>query len=115
MHLDENDVELVRAGDRVQVRLDHLPAEILYGCVTEIAKLDLDMMPRELAAAGDLPAESDRHGVTRPIDTWYQARVRFDRDVPHLVGRMHGRAQVEVASRSLIDRLLRYLKQTFGR
>ncbi len=114
LHVDEDDVELVQEGQRVQVRLDHLPGETIAGTVTEIAKLDLEVMPRELAAAGDLPSESDKRGLARPLDTWYQARVQFDSDPPRLVGRMHGRARVEVAPRTLGNRLLRYLKQTFS-
>ncbi len=114
MHIDEDDVELVQAGQTVDVKLDHLPGETFSGKVVEVAKLDLDVMPRELAATGDLPARTDRRGVARPLDTWYQARVRFDDDPPHLVGRVHGRAKINVAPRTLADRLARYLKQTFS-
>jgi putative peptide zinc metalloprotease protein len=115
LHLDEHDVELVQAGQQVQVALDLLPGETFAGSVVEIAKLDLDVMPRELAAIGDLPARTDERGYSRPLSTWYQARVKLDGDPQNLVGRMPGRAKIEVAPRTLADRLARYLKQTFGR
>jgi putative peptide zinc metalloprotease protein len=115
LHVAESDVELVAPGQRVRMVLDHVPGRVFWGSVVEIAKLDLEVMPRELAAAGDLPARTDDRGVARPIDTWYQARVRFDHDPPQPVARVHGSAKISVASRSLGAQLARYLKQTFSR
>lgn len=114
LHVDEADVELVRAGQTVEVRLDHQPGETYSGQIVELAKLDLEVMPPGLTAAGDLPARTDQRGRPRPIDTWYQARVVFDADVPPPLARVHGRAKVTVAPRTLAWRLVRYLKQTFG-
>ncbi len=113
LHIDQRDVELVQAGQRVTIRLDHLPNAVLEGDIVEIARLDLDVMPRELAAAGDLPAREERDGRARPIDTWYQARVKFDGKPAHLIARMHGRAKIAVAPQSTGSRLMRWLKQTF--
>jgi hypothetical protein len=115
LHVGQNDVELVRPGQRARMVLDHLPGQVFWGEVTELAKLDLDVMPRELAAAGDLPARSDERGLARPLDTWYQARVRFDQDPLHSVARVHGTAKISVLPRSLGAQLARYLKQTFSR
>lgn len=115
LHVDESDVELVRPGQAVRIALDHMPGETYSGRVVEIARLDLEVMPRGLAAAGDLPARTDRRGLSRPLDTWYQARVAFDVDPPHLVARVHGRAKIAVAPQTLGARLARYLKQTFSR
>jgi hypothetical protein len=113
LHIDQRDVELVQAGQRVSIRLDHLPNTVLEGAIVEIARLDLEVMPRELAVAGDLPARKESDGRARPIDTWYQARVKFDGTPEHLVARMHGRAKIAVAPQSAGSRLMRWLKQTF--
>jgi putative peptide zinc metalloprotease protein len=115
LHLDEHDVELVQSGQPVQIILDHLPGETLAGSVVEIAKLDLDVMPRELAALGELPARTDQRGYARPLSTWYQARVKLAGEPRNLVGRMPGRAKIDVAPRTLAERVARYLKQTFAR
>jgi putative peptide zinc metalloprotease protein len=115
LHLDEHDVELVQNGQQVHIALDHLPGETLSGSVVEIAKLDLDVMPRELAALGELPARTDERGYARPLSTWYQARVKLDGEPQNLVGRMPGRAKIDVAPRTLTERAVRYLKQTFAR
>lgn len=115
LHVAQTDVELVQPGQRVRMQLDHMPGQIFDGEVTEIAKLDADVMPRELAAAGDVPSRTDERGVEHPLDTWYQARVRFDKQPPHEVARVHGTAKIEAAPRSLGAQLARYLKQTFSR
>lgn len=115
LHIDESDVELVRPGQRVQIALDHMPGQTYSGRVVEIAQLDLEVMPPQLAAAGDLPARTDQRGLARPLDTWYQARVELDADPPHLLARVHGRAKIAVAPQTLGARLARYLKQTFSR
>jgi hypothetical protein len=115
LHVAQTDIELVQPGQRVRMQLDYMPGQVFAGAVTEIAKLDADVMPRELAAAGDVPARTDERGVERPLDTWYQARVRFDEQPPYDVARIHGTAKIEVAPRSLGAQLARYLKQTFSR
>jgi putative peptide zinc metalloprotease protein len=115
LHVDESDVELVAPGQAVCIRLDSLPDETYNGRVVEIARLDLDVMPRELAAAGDVPARTDSSGLARPLDTWYQARVALDANPRHGLARVHGRAKIAVAPQTLAARIARYLKKTFGR
>jgi putative peptide zinc metalloprotease protein len=115
LHVDEDDVELVGAGQEVTIAFDHRPGETFAGKIVEIARLDLEVMPRHLAAAGDLPARTDERGVARPLDTWYQARVELDHDPPRMLARVHGRAKISVAPQTLFARLGRYLTQTFGR
>jgi putative peptide zinc metalloprotease protein len=115
LHIDESDVELVRDGQGVRIRLDHMPGETYTGRIVEIAKLDLKVMPRGLAAAGDLPSRTDERGLAHPLDTWYQARVELAGDPPHLLARVHGRAKIAVAPQTLGARIARYLRQTFSR
>jgi putative peptide zinc metalloprotease protein len=115
LHVAQSDVELVQPGQSVRMILDHLPGEVFDGRVTEVAKLDADVMPRELTAAGDVPSRTDARGMQHPLDTWYQARVQFDREPPYTVARVHGTAKISVAPRSLGSQWVRYLKQTFSR
>jgi hypothetical protein len=114
LHVAQEDIELVAVGQRVKVMMEHQPGEVIEGTITEIAKRDLSDMPRELAAAGDLPSKADPQGVVRPLDTWYQARVKFDHDPPYLLAGIHGRAQISVAPSPLLARAARWLKQTFS-
>ena len=114
LHIAQTDIELVRIGQRVRVALDHLPGQVFEGQIVDIANQDLKVMPRELQSSGDLPSRTDDRGVSRPLDTWYQARVLFDTDPPRLLAGLHGQAKIEAAPQSLGTRLLRYLEQTFA-
>lgn len=115
LHVAQSEIELVALGQRVRVQLDHRPGEVFWGTVSEVAKRDLNDMPRQLAAAGDVPTRTDAQGVSRPLDTWYQVRVRFDHDPPHLVSGVHGGARISVAPSPLLAQLARWIRQTFSR
>jgi putative peptide zinc metalloprotease protein len=111
--INQDDVALVREGQRVRIRLDFLPARIFYGIIVEIAKSDLKMVPRELASGADLAVRVDPRGVARPLSISYQARVRLDEqpDVSLLGSR--GQAKILVEPQSLAEQLYRGLRQTF--
>ncbi len=115
VHVEQTDIELVAIGQPVRVVLDHHPAEVLQGRVVEIGKVDLKVMPRELAAARDLPALTDPHGAAHPLNTWYQVRVQFDGDPPNLLARVHGQAKITVASQSIAAQCDRFVRQAFSR
>ena len=108
-------LDVVRGGPlRVRIRLGQLPAEVLGGTVTEIATTNLEVVPRELAAANDLPTRIDKDGVPRSVEVCYQVRVSLDeRDRPILTGAT-GRAKILAAAQPLAERFYRYLRRTFG-
>jgi hypothetical protein len=106
-------VALIRAGQRVRIRLDFLPARIFCGAIVEIAKSDLKMVPRELATGADLAVRVDPRGVARPLSISYQVRVRLDEQpVVSLLG-SRGQAKILVEPQSLAEQLYRGLRQTF--
>ena len=111
--IDQDDVALVREGQRVRVRLDFLPARIFYGTIVEIAKSDLKMVPRELAAGADLAVRVDPHGVARPLSISYQARVRLDEQPDVSLLGCRGQVKILVEPQSLAEQLYRGLRQTF--
>jgi len=111
--IDQADRKFVRIGQRVRIRLDEVPGEILEGTITEIAKNDLKVVPRELDG-GDLATRTDRHGVSRPLETSYQARVELDAHAHRLLTGARGRAKILVDAQPLGQRLYRYLKRTFN-
>ena len=111
--IDQSDVDRVRVGQSVRVRLDQLPGTILHGTVEEIAKIELAMPPRELTATRRLAVRDDTANQTPAIDIAYQARVRLDDAPAFLTGGTAGEASVTVASETLGRRLARYLARTF--
>ena len=112
--VEQADMKFVRKGQRVRMQLDELPGGVLEGTITEIAKTDLRVAPRELAAGNELPVAVDSEGVARPTETSYQARVSFDRALPGLLLGDRGRAKILVEPQSLWQRGRRYLEATFN-
>jgi putative peptide zinc metalloprotease protein len=113
LFVDQSDLALIRQGQRVEVQLDELPDEVLGGVITEIAKADLKVVPRELAGGGGLAVRIGEGGVAVPLETSYQARVQLDRHDHTLLTGTRGRAKVSVDPRPLGWRLYRYLRRTF--
>jgi putative peptide zinc metalloprotease protein len=112
--IDQADIEFVRPEQRVKIVLNQLPHRVLYGTITEIAKIDLQTEPQLLAAAGALPTRRDEHGVARPLTTAYQARIALDEHSEKLVAGAPGRCKITVAPQSLGQRAVRYLSRTFS-
>ena len=111
--LDQADVKFVRAGQRVRLKLDQLPGRVLGGTITEIAKTDLKVAPRELAKGEELPVRVDDQGIPRPVETSYQARVALDDHDARLLPGTRGRAKILAEPQSLARRLYRHLGRTF--
>ena len=53
--IGQEDMEFVRNGQRVRLKFASLPGRVLKGEVVEVAKTDLEVVPRELAAQRDMP------------------------------------------------------------
>ncbi len=115
MVIDQSEIEFVRPGQKVEIKLDELPLETFTGTIEEVANLDLAVSPRSMSnkAGGELATETDASGAERPQSTSYQARVPFnDNDQILRIG-LKGRAKVHVGSMTLGQRLMRWAKQTF--
>lgn len=110
--IDQSDVELVQTGQRVRIKLDELPAAVLWGTITDLAKIDLKRAPRELAGSDDLPTRRDDRGVSRILNASYEARVKLDPHEYRLLVAARGRAKIEATPRSPGWRLARYLSRT---
>ncbi|MCH5376556.1 MAG: PqqD family peptide modification chaperone [Planctomycetes bacterium] len=112
LYVDQTDVEFVRIGQRVRLRIDTFPGRILEGEVTEFARMDAKIAPRELLPE-DLPMRAGPDGVMRPLQAPYQARVRLT-DPPHgLPVGSRGQAKIHASATSLASRLYRLLNRTF--
>lgn len=113
--VDQSDVELLREGQRVEVRLDQLPGSTWQSRVAEVAKVRLEASPRGLSnkAGGELPTWTDEAGVERPQFTSYQVRIPLDDAQQLLRSGLRGEAKIHVAPEPLASRLWRWLRQTF--
>ena len=119
--IDQNDIELIKKSDRVQLMLDALPGLDIETTIDEIASSDLKVSPANLASqlGGDLNTAQDSSGVLRPISTSYQAKTeqlvmpsRTDASTRLQIG-WRGNAKIHVQDTTLGSRLKRFLVRTF--
>lgn len=112
LFVDETDVPYLRRGQPTRVQLRYAPATILSGEVVEIAELNVEQAPPELAIPREI-ATRTRTGWT-PLRTTYLVRVALQpTDVPLLVG-ARGRARVAVAPQTAWERFQRWWQRTIA-
>lgn len=114
--IDQTDIEFVRLGQTVALKLEALPELTVRGQISEIARADLKATPQHLStrSGGELPTRPDAQGIERPLTIVYQARV-FPLDVPAeiIAGGLRGRARIEVGRQTVAQWCLRTLRHTF--
>jgi putative peptide zinc metalloprotease protein len=111
--IDQSEIDLVQPGQTVRLRVAEWPAAVLTGTIAEVAAINMQILPREAAAGGDVAARRDPAGVLRPVEATYTARVVLDRHSQQLLLRGRGRAKVTTAPAPLAQRLYRAVRQTF--
>ena len=120
--IDQKDIDYIKVGDTVQLKLDALAYSTLFknedGGQLKIAKIALEEMkasPMALTsqAGGELDTKVDKSGVARPLSTSYRARVPLDDSKGRLHISMRGRAKIRAGSRTLGARLWSFLVRTF--
>ncbi len=114
--IDQADIEFVRKGQEVEIKLDELPHETLGGRIDEIAKVELEISPQRLStkAGGELPPKTDQAGVERPQSTSYQARVALDDPEGFLRLGLRGRAKIHTPWQPMATRAWRFVSQTIN-
>lgn len=111
--IDQADIALVQAKQRVRIWIEQSPSGCLTGQIEDLSQIDADAVPPELVAAGMLPLATQADGKTQLSGVFYQAKVSL---APHdavLLPGATGRARIDVAPLSLGQRLVRYLSGTF--
>nr|WP_286178398.1 HlyD family efflux transporter periplasmic adaptor subunit [Rhodopirellula sp. JC639] len=113
VYIDQSDLQFVREGQRVKMRLDIAGGDVVNGTVTEISRVNLESVPSELAVDQQISHRVDSAGVLRPQTTSYKAHVTLEpTDVPLLIG-ARGRAKIIVQGQPLSQRVYRVLSRTF--
>jgi hypothetical protein len=113
MLVGDTDIKRLRQGQKVRLRLDQLPGQIIEGKLIDVARHDAQTSDQGPAHGADL--DSLYAGVMSQEHTGavYQARVRFDARPESLIIGGRGTAKV-AAERITIARLIaRYFAQTF--
>lgn len=116
--IDQADFSLVKREQKVDIKLDALPHDVLHGEITEISQQNLKVSPKGLSAksGGELPTTTDKSGMERPASTSYQARVPLDNPDELLRLGLRGRAKIHMKFegwQTIGQRVWRYINQTF--
>ena len=112
--IGQSDVELVQREQRVKIKMDAYRGETILGTIDAIAENELQVAPAGLSqhAGGTLATKTDASGVQRPLHTSYVALVPIDNRDLRLRSGMRGQAKIKIASRTLGQRLGRFIAQT---
>ncbi len=113
--VDQSDRADVVRGGRVQIKFDHLPAEMFDGTIGEIAEHYAAYAPGSLSnkAGGELATVTDPQGRERLTSIAYEATVLLDEESALLRAGMRGRSRFSVGHRSAWQWAWRWLRLTF--
>lgn len=118
--IDQADIGLVDKGQRVEIKFDQLPHDILYGTIEEISHQNLKVSSPRLSsrAGGELATKTDpASGAERPASTSYQARVPLDDPDGLLRLGLRGQAKVFMGFKgwqTIGGRIWRTITRTFN-
>ena len=124
--IDQADIEFVREGQQVEIKLESQPGETLTHnlvegrkvklTIAEVAKSDLQVSSIRLSdkAGGELATKTDASGQERPVEASYQARVPLDAPAGRLIPGLRGRAKIKVGTLPLGSRIYRWVSQTIN-
>lgn len=113
LYIDQGDIDFVKKGQDVEIKLDELPFEIYEGTIQEIAPSESKFVPKQITtkSGGELATTTDESGVEKPMSTSYQARVLIDDPDDLMRLGLRGRAKIHTAKQTLGQRIWRGLNQ----
>lgn len=115
--IDQGDVQLVREGQAVDMKLDSRRLETFSGMITEKSNEPLESASMSMSSqtGGDLQTEIDpTTGQIKPRNVSYQARVPLEMDEIPIRPGYRGSAKIHVDPMSLGNRLWRVIAKTFN-
>jgi putative peptide zinc metalloprotease protein len=116
MVVDQREVEFVRRGQPVDLKLDAFASRTFSGTVDQIAETHIESGSERLSvkAGGGVPTKTDESGRETPISTSYEALMILDDAEGVFTPGMRGTARIKVGSRTVGQWLLRLLWETFN-
>ncbi len=117
--IDQNDVEFVLPGQKVEILLDQTADYVYTNCeIEQVSTEDLKKASPHLSSlhGGPLASKMDGGGVARPMNTIFEAIVPLPEEDPHNLLRLGliGKAKITTAPRTLFSRIYRYAAHTFN-
>jgi putative peptide zinc metalloprotease protein len=114
--IDQGDIEFVTVGQKVELMLDQSQGKILHSTISERGTEQLSYAPLALSnkAGGQLATQTDESGREKLLATSYEASAPLDDKSGAMRPGLRGTAKIRIGNRSLGQRLLRYVNQTFN-
>lgn len=118
--VDQADVDFVRSGLSVRIKLDELPSQTFRGEIAEVAKRQAEAASIRLSgkAGGEVATKTDPEtGLEKPISISYQARVPLENDSEMLFPGLRGQAKIRTDPANwltLAQRFWRIVTRTFN-
>jgi putative peptide zinc metalloprotease protein len=111
--VEDTDIERVRPGQQVRLRLDQLPGQILIGEVIDVARRDPQPADSAKVARADLAPLFAGLLPQGQESIHYQVRVHLDSPPQALAIGGRGQAKIAAERITLARWIVRYLAQTF--
>lgn len=116
MVVDQSEVEFLKHGEIVDLKLNAFPSQTFSGTVEQIAETHIESGSERLSvkAGGQVPTKTDESGRETPISTSYEVLMTLDDSEGLFTPGMRGTARIQVGNRTVGQWLLRLLWQTFN-
>ena len=113
--IDQDDIEYVRRGQHVEIKLEELPNRTYQSEIIEIGP-EYKVVSRQLTnkTGGELATRTDEAGLERPMNPSYPARAPLDDDEGLLFIGLRGKAKVAAQWQTLGQRGWRLFLRTFN-
>jgi len=114
--INQREQDLVAEGQEVRLMFAESTNHVFVSTIDYFAFDELESLSPRLASTsgGPIPAQAERDGTVRPLNTSYQAVVRLDNARGLFRDGLIGQARIKTAPRTLASRLIRYLGRTFN-
>jgi putative peptide zinc metalloprotease protein len=113
--IEEDSLEFVRQGQKVELYLDGLPGSLLSTRIERLSPSEQKALPKSLSEklGGQIETITDEMGRDRARQTLYEAQVLLDNRDGQFIAGMTGRAKIHAGTQTLGRRLWRLACQTF--
>jgi putative peptide zinc metalloprotease protein len=114
--IDQGEMDFVREGHTVELKLDALPGDTFESKITELSYEKLEFASKQLSnkAQGEVETTTDETGMERPISTLYQAEAELVDAEGVIRPGMRGRAKIHAGYQTLGQRFWRFVTRTFN-
>ncbi|WP_425615960.1 HlyD family efflux transporter periplasmic adaptor subunit [Anatilimnocola sp. NA78] len=113
--IDQNAMEFVRPGQKVELILDQWPGRKVHGKIEHISEQPWQALPPSLSAkaGGRIPTRSGHSGAEHPLSETFQASVPLQETDDRWISEGTGQARIHAGTLTLAQHAWRTICRTF--